>query len=187
MPRIDESNLDSASRSRNCARWACPPNARTTGPFHQRRLYGLYTNLERPTGVHDRVFPGEERGELWTAPGSSRSTRIDGAAAAAPRRLLGGKDTARSPRSPTWTRRCSSGRPRRCSPIPTAIDRPLELLHLQPPDARMAVAAARPRRDNRLDRSADRPECTKGRQRRLVVAVAALRRGAGTTNGASAT
>ena len=115
---------DSASRSRTCARWACPPQCANSGRlFINGAFYGLYTNLERPDKEFiTRIFPGagprRSVGRRLAARRSTRTTmalphpRLDAFWAA--------KTPSRSPRSPTWTRRCSNGRARRCWPTPTA-------------------------------------------------------------------
>ena len=67
------------------------------------------------------------------------------------------------------------------------LDRPLQLLHLRPPDARMALDPARPRRDHRLDRPAHRPDVLLGRRPGWAPPGRTTRRASGTTRGGSAT
>ena len=123
MPRIDPSYLRQRVALSYLRALGVPAECANSGRlFINGALYGLLHEPERPDQEFvTRIFPARIAATCGTAAGSSRSTRTRwGCRTRASTPSGRRRPRQRSPRSPTWTRRCSNGRPRRCSPTPTA-------------------------------------------------------------------
>ena len=167
MPRIDQTYLRqrvSLAYLRALGLPAqCANNARL---FINGAFYGLYTNLERPDkDVPPAPVPGRgPRRPLGRRLAAGRPTRTRwrcrtrGWTRSGRRKRRGGdRGDRRHGRGAARMGGRGDARRRR-----RLLARPLELLHLRSPDARLAVDPPRPRRRHQLARSADRSASTTG-------------------------